>query len=80
MTPSEPPFPGLMGTNAGVSDGGTDGMMGDFERTEPGGPEGLLASPFTFGSSRKAVGTPAPQIRCHGAPYLNFPIKRTCLL
>lgn len=39
--------------------GGTDEMMGDFGRTEPGESQGLLDSPFTSGSSnRKAESTP----------------------
>lgn len=49
-------FLGLMGINVGVSDGGIDGMMGDFERIELGGLEGLLVFFFIFGSSRKVVG------------------------
>lgn len=34
-------------------------MMGNFGRTEPGGSQGMLDSPFTSGSnSRKAVSLP----------------------
>lgn len=63
-------FPGLTRTMQRCVCVGTNKMMGDFGRTHTEESQGLLVSPFTSGSSRKAS-----QSRCYGTLPLNFPIE-----
>lgn len=74
------PSPGLTSTNAGVRGEGTEGIIGDFGKTEPGGPEGLLASLFFSGSNRKAEGAPHPTKQVPPGPVPQLPNKENVSL
>ena len=70
------PSPSLTSTNAGVRG---EGIIGDFGKTEPGGPEGLLASLFS-GSNRKAEGAPHPTKQVPLGPVPQLPNKENVSL